>query len=59
MDNKYYSKKNPNGPYANKARPDGPAPKASDFIEGQSTQKNLDQWADYAHRGSNPTRRST
>ena len=33
-DDKYYSKKNPLGPYAGATRPNDPAPKPSDHIEG-------------------------
>jgi hypothetical protein len=33
-------------------RPDAPAPKGSDYIEGFGTKKNLDEWADYSKRHS-------
>jgi hypothetical protein len=49
--NKYYSKQNPNGPYQNRSRPDS-KPRASDYIEGKPTQKNLNEWADYSKRHS-------
>jgi len=49
--NKYYSKQNPNGPYANRTRPDA-TPKPSDYIDGKPTQKNLNEWADYSKRNS-------
>lgn len=52
----YYSKRNPLGPYAEAHRPNGPAAKPTDYIEGASTKKNLDQWADYARRGSETTK---
>jgi len=50
--NKYYSKQNPNGPYANRSRPDAPASKPSDYIDGKPTQKYLKEWADYSKRNS-------
>jgi hypothetical protein len=53
--NAYYSKKNPLGPYAEAHRPNGPSGKGG-YIEGFSTKKNLDEWADYARRGSETTK---
>lgn len=51
-DDKYYSKRNPCGPFSGAMRPDAPAPKGSDYIEGFGTKKNLDEWADYSKRHS-------
>jgi hypothetical protein len=46
---RYYSKRNPNGPYANRTRPDASAPKER-YIEGFA--KNLSDWTDYSLRNS-------
>ena len=51
-DDKYYSKKNPLGPYAGATRPNDPAPTPSDHIKGCSTKKNLSEWEDYSKRNS-------
>ena len=51
-DDKYYSKKNPLGPYAGATRPNDPAPKPSDHIEGFPTKKNLNEWCDYSKNNS-------
>ena len=51
-DDKYYSKRNPHGPYAGATRPSDPAPKPSDHTEGFPTDKNLKQWKDYSLRNS-------
>jgi hypothetical protein len=49
-DNDFYSKKNPNGPFAaHRTRPHG---SNQDYIEGQSTKANLKQWTDYSLRNS-------
>jgi hypothetical protein len=47
----YYSKKNPMGPYGEKRRPDA-QPKPSNYMEGQSSKKNLDEWSQRATRNS-------
>ena len=54
MADDYYSKKNPLGPWRGTIRPNAPAPKPSDYIEGFPTKKNLSEWATYATRNSNP-----
>jgi hypothetical protein len=46
----YYSKQNPNGPYA--AHRVGPCLKPENYIEGQSTKKNLTAWTNYSFRNS-------
>lgn len=46
----YYSKKNPLGPYA--AHRVGPRPKPDNYIEGQSTKKNLAEWEQYSLKNS-------
>ena len=56
-DNGYYSKSNPLGPYKGAERPNAPAPKGSDFIEGFGTKKNLSEWAEYASRNSQVPKR--
>jgi hypothetical protein len=56
-DDGYYSKSNPRGPYTGTTRPDAPADKGSDYIEGFGTQKNLDQWAERASRNSQVPKR--
>ena len=48
-DDQFYSKRNPNGPYANRS---DTTPKPSDYIEGKPTEKNLQEWADYSKRHS-------
>jgi hypothetical protein len=51
-EDKYYSKQNPNGPYANRTRPDAPPDKPSDYIDGKPTEKNMKEWTDYSKRHS-------
>ncbi len=51
----FYSKRNPLGPYApGRTRPNGPTLVPEDYIEGESTKKNLAEWAEYAKRNSFP-----
>ncbi len=47
----YYSERNPFGPYFEyRHRPDGA--KGQEYIEGFSTQQNVDQWSERAARNS-------
>ena len=56
-DSNYYSKQNPRGFYTGTTRPGAPADKATQYIEGQSTKKNLAEWADRASRNSQVPKR--
>jgi hypothetical protein len=54
----YYSKSNPHGPYSKVIQRPNETHKPP-YIEGQATQKNIDQWAEYASKnspGKNPKR---
>jgi hypothetical protein len=49
----FYTSKNPLGPYQRyRERPYGN--QGQQYIEGLSTQKNMDQWSNYAARNSGP-----
>jgi hypothetical protein len=51
-DSDFYSKKNPLGPYAAHRVRTTEKPKPENYIEGQSTRKSLEQWAEYSRQGS-------
>jgi hypothetical protein len=50
----YYTRQNPFGPYDRyRERPDGKL--GQEYIEGFSTQKNIDQWSERASKNSYPS----
>ena len=53
----FYSKTNPNGPYAGRTQSTMKGKPQFQYIEGQATKKNLDEWSARARANSTPPKK--